>query len=242
MIKQGCCHPDSSCKSFDESANGYVRSEGIGVVVVKRLRDALKNNDRIYGVIKGIRVNHNGPASGITVPSGIAQQELIEHVLSGAKIKPQDVDYIECHGTGTALGDPIEVSALNHVFAKSHTKVKPLYIGSVKSNIGHLETTAGIAGLMKVLLAMQHEAIPPNIHFNKLNPKMTIDAMPAEVVTKLTPWKLENKVKIAGVSSFGATGINAHAVLEGPPLSLVKTEMALPKEQSFCYLLKQKVL
>jgi len=231
--KAGMLSPDGHCKTFDDSANGYVRSEGIGVIIVKRLSLAQKDNDHIYGIIKSSRVNHNGPASGITVPNGVAQAQLIENALMDAKVKPEDVDYIEAHGTGTPLGDPIEVSAIQSVF-RGHRQGRPLLLGSVKSNIGHLEAAAGIAGLIKVLLALKHQAIPQNIHFTKANTKMDLTAIPAVVPTQLTPWlKQENKKRIAGVSSFGATGINAHVILEEAPVQDETQFRSIPTKTVF---------
>ncbi|MFI4954384.1 MAG: SDR family NAD(P)-dependent oxidoreductase [Gammaproteobacteria bacterium] len=215
--KAGMLSPDGYCKTFDESANGYGRGEGIGVVILKPLSRALADKDRIYGVIRSSRVNHNGPASGITVPNGVAQANLIQHALSNAGLKPEEIDYIEAHGTGTALGDPIEVSAIQSIY-RGHRQDSPLLIGSVKSNIGHLEAAAGVAGLIKVLLALHNEEIPPNIHFNQPNSKMDLSAIPAIVPISLIPWKRsENRKRRAGVSSFGATGINAHIIVEEAP-------------------------
>ncbi|MFI4954709.1 MAG: SDR family NAD(P)-dependent oxidoreductase, partial [Gammaproteobacteria bacterium] len=227
LDKAGMLSPDGYCKTFDESANGYGRGEGIGVVILKPLSRAQADNNRIYGVIRSSRINHNGPSSGITVPNGVAQANLIQHALSDADVKPEEIDYIDAHGTGTALGDPIEVSAIQSIYM-GHRLNNPLFIGSVKSNIGHLEAAAGIASLIKVLLAMKNEEIPPNLHFNKPNPKMNLSAIPAIVPTSLIPWKhSEKRKRRAGVSSFGATGINAHIILEEAPLS---EKIAIPAE------------
>jgi len=228
--KAGMLSPDGYCKTFDDSANGYVRSEGIASIILKPLNQALQDGDHIYGVIKSCRINHNGPASGITVPNGVAQAALIEHALQAANVKPEEVDYIEAHGTGTPLGDPIEISAIEKVF-KEHRNGNPLLIGSVKSNIGHSEATAGMAGLIKVLLGLKHEAIPASIHFKKPNSKMDLTAISALVPTIYTPWPQQTlKKRIAGVSSFGATGINAHVIVEESP-SLTFEEILPVAEQ-----------
>jgi acyl transferase domain-containing protein len=205
---------DGYCKTFDESANGYVRGEGIGVIVLKRQKEAESAHDRIYALLKSSRVNHNGPASGITVPNGAAQTELLTNALADASVAAQDVDYVEAHGTGTNLGDPIEVSALGNVYRNTHSVQHPLYIGSAKSNIGHLEAAAGIAGLMKTILMLWNQKIVPNIHFKRLNSKMSLAEMPAVIPVSLISWERGKRRRIAGVSSFGATGINAHVIVE----------------------------
>ncbi|MDP3268523.1 MAG: SDR family NAD(P)-dependent oxidoreductase [Legionella sp.] len=230
----GMLSPDGHCKTFDESANGYVRSEGIGVVIVKRLSDAIKDNDTIHALIKGIRVNHNGPASGITVPSGVAQAQLLQNVLTDSKLSAEQVGYIEAHGTGTQLGDPIEISAINRVYKNSHTIKNPLYIGSAKSNIGHLEAAAGVAGLIKAVLCIKHKKIVPNRHFKTLNKKISLAEIPARIPTEVIDWQSPSNQLIAGISSFGATGINAHVIIEQPPLKRERdNSVPLPEEKLF---------
>ncbi len=196
---------DGRCKTFDASADGMGRGEGCGVIALKRLTDA--ERDCVWGVIRGTAVNHDGPSSGLTVPSEMAQAQLIRAALSNAKATPQEVAYIEAHGTGTKLGDPIEMGALGAVFGK-----EPLIVGSVKSNLGHLEAAAGITGLIKVLLAMRHEKIPPHPHFETPNPMIDWELMNATIPTELVAWPDDKK--LAGVSSFGVGGTNAHVVLE----------------------------
>ncbi|MGR3219881.1 MAG: SDR family NAD(P)-dependent oxidoreductase [Candidatus Anammoxibacter sp.] len=207
--------PDGRCKTFDASANGYVRGEGCGMVLLKRLNDALSDNDNIFAVIKGSAVNQDGAGAGFTVPNGQSQQRVIRQAMVNANVAPDDVSYIEAHGTGTSLGDPIEVAALGEVF-KQHSLTKPLCIGTVKTNIGHLEAAAGIAGFIKTVMAIQHREIPPNLHFNEPNPLVEWDKLPIQVVDKLKPW--DSVKRIAGVSSFGASGTNAHVVLGEAPL------------------------
>ncbi|MBW4479947.1 MAG: type I polyketide synthase [Tolypothrix brevis GSE-NOS-MK-07-07A] len=211
--------PDNHCKTFDAAADGFVRGEGCGVVVLKRLSDACRDRDNILALIRGSAVNQDGRSSGLTVPKGKAQEELICQALSNANVEPDRVSYIEAHGTGTSLGDPIEVKALGTVFGKNRPQDEPLVIGSVKTNIGHLEGAAGIAGLIKVVLAMQHGEIPPHLHFQQPNPYIDWEKLPVIVPTKLRPWFLKEGRRIAGVSSFGFSGTNAHVVLEEAPLS-----------------------
>lgn len=206
---------DGRCKTFDARANGYGRGEGCGVVILKRLSDALNEGDRILSIIRASDVNQDGTTSGLTVPNGEAQASLIRSALKHAELKASAIDYIETHGTGTPLGDPIEVGALEAVFAK--TREKPLLLGTVKTNIGHLESAAGIAGLIKVVLALVHEAIPTHLHFEKLNPHIHLDQIPAKIPLELTPWPRSDRPRLAGISSFGFSGTNAHAIIEESP-------------------------
>ncbi len=203
---------DGRCKAFDASADGFSRAEGCGVVVLKRLRDAERDGDRILAVIRGSAVNHDGPSSGLTVPNGPSQERVIANALREAGVSPSEVAYLEAHGTGTSLGDPIEVQAAAKVLGEGRDPDKPLLLGSVKTNLGHLEATAGVAGLIKVVLAMQHGIIPKQLHFREPNPHIPWDRLPVQVVTESTAWP-EGR-RIAGVSSFGMSGTNAHVVLE----------------------------
>lgn len=209
---------DGRCKTFDSAANGYGRGEGCGVVVLKRLHDAIADGDNILALIKGSAVNHDGPSSGFTVPNKIAQQTLLQKALANAKVKPSRVSYVEAHGTGTSLGDPVEVQALATVFGEERSPENPLIIGSVKTNIGHLETAAGIAGLIKVVLSLQHQQIPPHLHFKQPNPHINWDELAVKVPTSLVSWDSEKRQRLAGVSSFGMSGTNAHVILEEAPL------------------------
>ncbi|QSJ15495.1 type I polyketide synthase [Nostoc sp. UHCC 0702] len=213
--------PDGRCKAFDASANGMIRGEGCGIIVLKRLSDAIADRDQILAVIRGSAVNQDGPSSGLTVPNGVAQEALIRQALSRAKIAATDVSYIEAHGTGTSLGDPIEVRALGNVLCQGRSPDQPLTIGTVKSNIGHLESASGIAGLIKVVLALQHQQIPGNLHFQTPSPYIDWAKIPVKVPTQLTPWEVAGKTRIAGVSSFGLSGTNAHVILEEAPQQTV---------------------
>ncbi|XYI03831.1 type I polyketide synthase [Sorangium sp. So ce1128] len=208
---------DGRCKTFDASANGYVRGEGCGAVVLKRLSDALASGDPILAVIRGSAVNQDGASSGFTVPMGRAQQALIRQALSNAGVAPAEVGYVEAHGTGTSLGDPIEVAALGAVLGEGRSRDSALWIGSVKTNIGHLESAAGMAGLIKVVLALQHGEIPPHLHYARPSPHIAWDALHVAVPTERTAWPGDPARRIAGVSSFGFSGTNAHVVLEAAP-------------------------
>ncbi|MCP4262405.1 MAG: acyltransferase domain-containing protein [Planctomycetes bacterium] len=207
--------PDGRCKTFDAAADGYIRGEGCGVILIKRLSQAQADNDNILAVIRGSSVNQDGPSSGLTAPNGVAQQALIRQALANAQVKPNEVSYVEAHGTGTSLGDPIEVGALGEVYSEERSFNQPLMIGSVKTNVGHLESAAGMAGLIKVILSLQHKEIPPHLHFKQPSTHIPWDQWPIQVVTEKTPWPVINKRRIAGVSSFGVSGTNAHIVLEG---------------------------
>ncbi|MDJ0583420.1 type I polyketide synthase, partial [Crocosphaera sp.] len=210
--------PDGISKTFDASANGYGRGEGCGVVILKRLSDAIANQDNILAVIKGSSINHDGQSSGLTVPNGSAQQVVINQALKAAKVKPSQIDFIEAHGTGTKLGDPIEINALASVFGAEKTQEQPLIVGAVKSNIGHLEAAAGIASVIKVVLALQHQEIPRNLHFQIPNPYIDWEKIPIKVADTSIPWLSDGKTRLAGISSFGLSGTNAHLILEEAPI------------------------
>ena len=205
---------DGRCKTFDAEADGYVRSEGCGMVALKRLDDAISDRDRILGVIRGSAVNHDGRSSGITAPNGPSQTSVIRSALEQAGLKPEDVDYVETHGTGTSLGDPIEVQALAEVFARDRSDDHPLLIGSAKTNIGHLEAAAGVAGLIKLVQSIRHGAIPQSLNFNNPNPQIAWDSIPIEVASQATDWKSARGTRVGGVSSFGFSGTNAHVIVE----------------------------
>ena len=212
LCKARMLSPDGCCKTFDAKANGYARGEGCGVVVLKRLSDAQADGDQILALIRGSAVNHNGRSSGLTVPSGPAQQEVIRTALRNAGVDPAEIGYVEAHGTGTALGDPIELNALGAVFAG---RSDPLPIGSVKTNTGHLEWAAGACGLTKLVMSMRDGRIAPSLHFDDPNPLIAWDRLPLRVVKETTAWP-EGR-RIGGVSSFGFGGTNAHLVLEAAP-------------------------
>jgi len=207
---------DGRCKAFDASADGFGRGEGCGVVVLKRLSHAVADGDRILAVIPGSAVNQDGPSSGLTAPNGPAQEAVIAAALQRARLKPADVDLIEAHGTGTSLGDPIEVQAIGAAFADRPAD-RPIAVGTVKTNVGHLEAAAGIAGLIKLVLALQHEAIPPHPHLQRLNPHVDWDRLRVTIPTTLTPWPRGERRRVAGVSSFGFSGTNAHILVAEAP-------------------------
>ena len=208
--------PDGRCKTFDAAADGFARAEGCGMIVLKRLSDARAAGDRILAVIRGSAVNQDGPSSGLTAPNGPAQEAVIREALTRAGLKPADVGYVEAHGTGTQLGDPLEVHALAAVFGNRDPK-QPLVLGSVKTNIGHLESAAGIAGVIKTVLALQHRTIPAHLHFKTPSPHIDWADHPMRVPTQAEEWQPIGGRRVAGVSAFGFSGTNAHVVLEEAP-------------------------
>ncbi|MFI6095755.1 alpha/beta fold hydrolase [Lentzea sp. NPDC051213] len=217
LSKAGMMAPDGRCKTFDRNADGYVRGEGCGVVVLKRLSAAQADGDQVLAVLRGSAVNQDGRSSGITVPNGSAQRAVVREALQRAGINGSDVGYVEAHGTGTSLGDPIEVNALCDVLGENRDPATPFALGSVKTNIGHLESAAGIAGLIKCVLVLQHEQLPPLLHLTEFNPEIRVGELPITVPTTLTPWPRQERPRYAGVSSFGASGTNSHVVLEEAP-------------------------
>ena len=220
--------PEGKCRSFDARADGYVRGEGCGIVVLKRLSDAMADGDRILAVIHSSAVNQDGHSSGVTAPNGAAQEALIRKALADAEIRPDEIDYVETHGTGTPLGDPIEARALAATVGSGRTTANPLIVGAVKTNVGHLEAAAGIAGLIKVVLALGHEQIPPNLHFEQLNPYIEWGSA-VQVADKTRSWARGARRRLAGVSSFGFSGTNAHVVVgEAPVEEAPKREFERP--------------
>ena len=208
---------DGRCKTFDAAADGYVRGEGCGVIVVKRLEDAVRDGDRIRAVIRGSAVNQDGASGGLTVPNGVAQQRVITDALKRAGVTPSEVGYLEAHGTGTSLGDPIEAQAAGAAYGTGRGADDPLLIGSAKTNIGHLEAAAGIAGVIKVVLSLEHETLPKHLHFENPSPHIPWDRLPVRVVTDATTWERGDRPRIAGISSFGFAGTNAHVIVEEAP-------------------------
>jgi acyl transferase domain-containing protein len=208
---------DGKCKTFDESADGYGRGEGCGAVILKRLSDAESANDNILAVVRGSLINQDGKSAGITAPNRLSQEKLIKETLSRYSIQPEQVKYMECHGTGTILGDPIELTAIQNVFEEFHNADNPLYLGSVKANISHLEAAAGIAGVIKVILALQKKKIPPHINFNQLNSHVGFCQDSFRINKTSMDWVAQTDSRIAGVSSFGFSGTNAFALLEEAP-------------------------
>lgn len=222
LSKAKALSPDGQCKTFDENADGYARSEGCGVLFLKRMSDALRDKDKILAVIKGSAINNDGKSAGLTVPNGKSQEEVMTKALSQAQLASSDISYIEAHGTGTSLGDPIEVHAINAVYSKQRGNDNPLYIGTVKTNIGHLESAAGVAGLIKVILGLQKKRIYKNLNFNRLNPNIKLDA--TQIALHNRDWHSNTTLKSAGVSAFGFSGTNAHIILQEFP------ENAAPRE------------
>ncbi|MCH2245137.1 MAG: SDR family NAD(P)-dependent oxidoreductase [Crocosphaera sp.] len=208
---------DGRCKTFDTEADGYVRSEGCGVIVLKRLEDALADGDNIQAIIRGSAINQDGQTNGLTAPNGQSQQEVIRRALAKAQVKPHEISYVEAHGTGTSLGDPIEVNSLKAVLMDGRKVEQPCWIGSVKTNIGHLEAAAGIAGIIKVILSLEYGEIPPHLHLKQLNPYIELDKTPIKIPTAIQPWPSTERPPLAGVSSFGFGGTNAHIILEAAP-------------------------
>ncbi|MEO1627283.1 MAG: type I polyketide synthase, partial [Bacteroidota bacterium] len=209
--------PKGHCHTFDSAADGFARGEGCGVVVLKRLSDALRDRDHIWAVIRGNAVNHDGASGGLTVPNSNAQRALIRQALQMAGVQPTEVAYVEAHGTGTPLGDPIEMTALVAEYGADRTMEQPLLIGSVKSNFGHLEGAAGIVGFAKALLCLYHGKIPANLHFYNPNPHIAWDKIPVAIPTEYRDWPEGKDKRRAAVSSFGFSGTNAHMVLEEAP-------------------------
>ncbi len=212
---------DGRCKTFDASADGYVRGEGCGLIVLKRLRDARADGDRILGVIFGSAANQDGRSNGLTAPNALAQEEVLRAALGNAGVAPDAVSHIETHGTGTALGDPIEMGAIAKVYAAARGADNPLYVTSVKTNVGHLESTAGVVGLIKVVLALTHGEIPPHLHLRTPNPLIPWSTLPVIVPTAPTPWRTpDGGPRVAGMSAFGFSGTNVHVILgEAPPVT-----------------------
>ncbi len=228
--------PDGRCKTFDAAADGYVRGEGCGVIVIKRLEDAIRDGDRVRAVIRGSAINQDGASGGLTVPNGVAQQRVIADALKRADLEPSDVGYLEAHGTGTSLGDPIEAQAAGAVLGAGREPGEPLLMGSVKTNIGHLEAAAGIAGVIKVILALENEILPQHLNFRNPSPHIPWDRLAVEVVTKATPWQRNGKRRIAGISSFGFAGTNAHVILEEAPNQVAPVPAERPGDRRFSIL------
>ncbi|GAB1694993.1 type I polyketide synthase [Krasilnikovia sp. M28-CT-15] len=219
LARTGALAPDGRCKTFSAAADGFGRSEGCGMIVLKRLSDALADRDPVLAVIRGSAVNHDGPASGLTAPNGAAQAALVGEALHRAGVEPHEIGYVEAHGTGTLLGDPIEVDALASVFGGV---AGPVWLGSVKSNIGHTEGAAGAASVIKTVLAIAHGLVPRSLHADPPNPHIDWDSLPFSVPSSTQPWPGERRY--AGVSSFGMSGTNAHLVLGPPPAREATTE------------------
>ncbi|MEO9590065.1 SDR family NAD(P)-dependent oxidoreductase, partial [Rhodopirellula bahusiensis] len=206
--------PDGQCRPFDADANGYVRGEGCGMLLLKRLSDAERDGDHIWGTILASATNQDGRTSGITAPNGVSQQAVIRTALREAGLPASRVNYIEAHGTGTPLGDPIEVDALTQVFSGKPGVDPPCYVTSVKANVGHMETVSGVAGIIKLLLMMRHQTIPGQLHLKKLNPRMSLKRSRIVIPAQSPPWPVDDEPLVAGVSSFGFGGANTHLVMQ----------------------------
>ncbi len=215
--------PEGRCRPFDHRADGYVRAEGCAVVVLKRLRDAIADGDPIRGVIRGSAINHDGASAGLTVPSARAQQDVLRRALDDADLEPGAIGFVQCHGTGTKLGDPIEVGALGAVLAADRPVDAPLHLRSIKANLGHSESAAGVVGLLEAMLVVERGTVPPQLHFERPNPALGLERFPAITIPRdARPWR--DEARRAGVSAFGLSGTNAHVVVErAPPIEAAAT-------------------
>ncbi|HLS56237.1 MAG TPA: type I polyketide synthase [Zeimonas sp.] len=218
LTKAHMLAPDGRCKTFDAAADGFARGEGCAMLVLKRLSDAVSDGDRILAVIRGIAANQDGRSGGLTVPNGPAQEAVIGAALADGGLQPTDIGYVEAHGTGTSLGDPIEVRALAGALGRGRSAGDPLLIGSVKTNLGHLESAAGVAGVMKTILSLQHQRIPPHLHFRQPSPHIAWSDYPVKVEPAGRAWPRGDRPRRAGVSSFGFSGTNAHVIIEEAPI------------------------
>jgi acyl transferase domain-containing protein/acyl-CoA synthetase (AMP-forming)/AMP-acid ligase II len=209
--------PSGRCRTFDAAADGYTRGEGCGAVILKRLRDAVADGDHIYAVLRGSAINHSGHTNGITAPSSEAQAGVMRAALADAGVEPEQVDYVEAHGTGTPLGDPIEFTSITEAVLRRRDPEHPCRIASVKTNVGHLEVAAGMAGLIKTVLSLERQETPPHLHLNNLNPMISLDGLPGRIPTALEPWPRCARARIAAVNAFGFGGTNACLIIEEGP-------------------------
>ena len=231
MSKASMLSADGRCKSFDARANGYVRAEGGGIVLLKRLSEALRDGNPIHAIIRSSAVNQDGTTNGISVPNGEAQQKLLWEAYKRAGITPNQIQYVEAHGTGTPVGDPIEANALGSVLATGRPDNRPCLMGSVKTNIGHTESASGVAGLIKVVLSLRNRQIPPNLHFEEPNPKIRFDEYKLRVPTKLESWPETEEPRLASLNSFGFGGTNAHLVIQEAPV-VIRTAISATSNNS----------
>ena len=232
--RAGMLSPDGRCGTFDAAANGYVRSEGCGVVVLKSLARARADGDPILAVIRGSAINQDGHSNGLTAPNGLSQRKVMQAALDEAGVDADNVSYVEAHGTGTALGDPVEFDSIRAVYGNHRGTTNPLVLGSVKTNIGHTEAAAGLAGLMKVVLSHRHEEIPAHLHYSTPNPAIDLESAGAVIPTQPIPWA--NDSALAGVSSFGFSGTNAHMIIERAPQPQPREEGIAGSEWNLCKL------
>ncbi|MEY2936507.1 MAG: hypothetical protein RL033_7256, partial [Pseudomonadota bacterium] len=234
LQRTGALSAAGRCKSFAADADGYARSEGCGVLVLMRLADALSDGYRVRAILRHSGVNHNGASGGYTVPNGRAQEELIRRVWREARVAPADVDYVEAHATATPLGDPIEVRALAGVVGSERPPEQPLLIGSVKTNLGHCESAAGVAGVIKTVLSLEHEELPRHLHCESLTHQVPWAELAVRVTRESTPWRRSARPRVAGVSSFGMGGTNAHVLLEEAPREPARSAQRPTGEQLLC--------
>ncbi|GHO83944.1 type I polyketide synthase [Dictyobacter formicarum] len=237
--KMGLLAPDGRCKTFDARANGFVRSEGVGTVVLKPLSQALADRDPIYCVIRGSAVNNDGRTSGLLVTPGVkSQEDVMRKAYLDAGVAPEQVQYVEAHGTGTIVGDRVEVTAIGTVCGAKRPQDQPCLIGSVKTNIGHSEGAAGMAGLLKVALSLKHGLIPPNLHLQQPHPQLPLQELHLQIPQEITRWRKDGRPALAGVSSFGISATNAHMVLEQAPSNIqVSSSRGSQTEQPLAHLL-----
>ncbi|MGX7827582.1 type I polyketide synthase [Actinokineospora sp. 24-640] len=219
--------PDGRCKTFDESADGYARAEGCGMLVLKRLSDARRDGDTVLALIRGTAVGQDGDSAGLTVPNGPAQEKVMRTAIAAAALEPKDISYVEAHGTGTPLGDPIEMGAIADVFSASHTRSAPIPVGSVKTNLGHMEPVAGVVGVIKTVLQLRESTIFPHLNLTTLSGRIPWSSYPVEIPTSCRPWTAE--IKRALVNSFGFGGTISAAVIEQAPPAPVRTAAPMPE-------------
>src|SRR5690606_12426239 len=229
LCKLRALSPSGRCKTFDASADGYARGEGAGIIVLKRLSDAVRDGDPIIAVIRGVAYNHDGHSSGLTVPNPAAQRMVIQAALKDAGLRPEDIQFVEAHGTATALGDPIEVRALTEALAATRSLNDPLLIGSAKANLGHLEAAAGVAGVIKLALSIAYGEIPPHINCETETPHIDWKRSPVRVVRERSAWPKPD-IRIGGASAFGLSGTNAHVILQSAPADMRPAAPERPAE------------